>query len=93
MKTKRILSLLLCLMMALSLLPTTALAVPVNTIKITMTQPKAGQPLPTDAQVTTASTQATKIEWTGATDGGLMRGDTAYMIVQFFAVANECQRQ
>ena len=81
MKPKRIVSLLLALVLACGLLPTTALAVTtVNTIKITMTQPEVGKALPTDAEATTASSYVTSVEWLGETDNGLMRANTAYSV-------------
>ena len=79
MKRKRIVSLLLALVLAAALLPTTALAVTtVNTIKITMSTPTVGKALPTDAEATTASSYVTSVEWLGETDNGLMRANTAY---------------
>ena len=81
MKTKRIISLLLALVLACGLLPTTALAATttVNKITITMTKPTVGKALPTDAHTSsTGSTHVTNVQWAVATDNGLMRGDTAY---------------
>ena len=78
---KRVMSLLLCLALAFALLPTAALAATtVNKIVITMTAPKVGEPLPTDAHTaSTGSTHVTKVEWTPA--DGTMRYDTAYSVV------------
>ena len=81
MKPKRIISLLLALVLACGLLPTAALAATttVNKITITMTKPTVGKALPTDAQTSsTGSTHVTDVQWAGATDNGLMRGDAAY---------------
>ena len=80
MKPKRIISLLLAAVLAVALLPTMALAVTtVNKITITMTEPSVGKALPTDAATSsTGSTHVTNVSWTGATDNGLKRGDTAY---------------
>ena len=79
MKTKRIVSLLLALVLAMALLPTTALAVtPVNKITITMTRPSAGKALPTDAKVTTASTYVTNVAWSPA--DAAMQYDTDYTL-------------
>ena len=77
---KRVMSLLLCLTLAFALLPTAASAATiVNKIVITMTAPKVGEPLPTDAHTSsTGSTQVTKVEWTP--DDGTMRYDTAYSV-------------
>lgn len=82
---KQLFSLLLCLCMAFSLLPTAVLAATPNvlSIKITMTTPEAGKPLPTTAKTSkNANYEVTKVEWSGATDSsGNMAYDTVYTAV------------
>ena len=62
MKTKRILSALLGLVMILALLPTAAFAAS-TTITITIAEPVDGQPLPTTASVAESYLQVTNITW------------------------------
>lgn len=83
MKKDRLVSLLLCLCLALALLPLQALAATtVNKIVITMTAPKVGKTLPTSAKVPdTVSTQVTKVEWQGQSEGATMGYDTEYTVV------------
>ena len=80
MRKNRLVSLLLCLCMVFALLPGSALAATaVNKITITMTKPKVGQSLPTDAKTSsTGSTQVTNVEWTPA--DGTMLYDVAYSV-------------
>ena len=79
---KRILSLLLCLCMALALLPTAAFGATgvVNGIDLTLTAPQPNQ-LPTDASVPeTASTVVTGTRWVGRTwrNDGKFSGPSGY---------------
>ena len=82
MKTKRIISLLLALVLAFALLPTTALATTrLGNIVVTMTKPTVGNPLPTDAKLTsTSKAQVTNVAWSPASPDGTMQYDTAYTV-------------
>lgn len=83
MKKARLVSLLLCFCLVFALLPLQALAATtVNKIVITMTAPKVGKVLPTDAKVpATVSTQVTQVEWQGRSEGATMDYDTEYTVV------------
>ena len=65
MRTKRIVSLLLCLIMALSLLPAAAFATKPNSTSITITMdvPVIGKPLPTTATVAESYLEVARLEW------------------------------
>ena len=81
MKTKRIASLLLCLVMALSLLPTSALAAArITNCLVTMSEPTIGKPLPTDAVTSNSYAEVTGVEWSPASPDGTMQYDTAYTV-------------
>ena len=82
MKTKRIASLLLALVLAFALLPTTALATArLGNIEVTMTKPTIGNPLPTDAKLTsTSKAQVTSVKWSPESPDGTMQYDTAYTV-------------
>ena len=82
MKPKRIVSLLLCLMLALSLLPTAALAVTeIKTITVTIAEPVSGQPLPTNATIAEDCFQVTKVEWTESIMNGEL-ADTVHVYLE-----------
>lgn len=79
---RRLISLLLALCMISAMLPDTAFAATkVNKIVITMSNPKKGQALPTDAKVpATVSTRVTSVKWKGDTDNGKAKENVKYTV-------------
>ena len=74
---KKILSVVLCLCMLISILPTNVFAANITIFNVTVNKPKVGEELSYEASVPeTASTYVTKVEWNGPLDalGKVMPG-------------------